>query len=217
MSLSFVKIWFDFEERTEMLNEVEQGRLLLAMLRYAQGKELPELKGGERFLFPVFKIDIDRDAAAYSARITNGAKGGRPKQITEENLTEPNISEPNPTAKNIELKNKEKEQKNQEEDIRPTACDRFADFWKVYPNKVKKKDALSAWKSGKLDKIADTIIEDVQRRCETDWKGQDMHYIPHPTTYLHQRRWEDETQPQARGKPAERVYKDVDIDDPNWW
>ena len=89
MALSFIKVYFDFEERTEMLNEVEQGRLLLTMLRYAQGKTLPELKGNERFLFPVFKADLDRDAASYSAKVINGTKGGRPRQEpkeTEENL-----------------------------------------------------------------------------------------------------------------------------------
>ena len=103
MSMSFVKVYFDFEERTEMLNEVEQGRLLLTMLRYAQGKTLPELKGNERFLFPVFKADIDRDAAIYGAKVSNGAKGGRPRQEpkeTEDNLTKPKITEDNLNAKN---------------------------------------------------------------------------------------------------------------------
>ena len=106
MSLSFVKVYFDFEERTEMLNETEQGRLLLAMLRYAQSKTLPELKGNERFLFPVFKADIDRDAATYSAKVSNGAKGGRPRQ--EPNKTEDNQEEPNKTEDNLIDKNKNK-------------------------------------------------------------------------------------------------------------
>ena len=74
----------------------------------------------------------------------------------------------------------------------------FIEFWKIYPNKVKKQDALKAWKSGKCEKIADTIIADVQKRVATEWKGAEMQYIPHPTTYLHQRRWEDETPPQER-------------------
>lgn len=74
----------------------------------------------------------------------------------------------------------------------------FIEFWKIYPNKVKKSSAISSWKSGKCEKIADTIIADVQRRCETEWKGQEMQFIPHPTTYLHQRRWEDETAPKER-------------------
>lgn len=72
----------------------------------------------------------------------------------------------------------------------------FDSFWKAYPKKVAKQTALKAWKGAKADRIAEKIIEDVKRRCETEWKGQDVQYIPHPTTYLHQRRWEDETPPQ---------------------
>lgn len=81
---------------------------------------------------------------------------------------------------------------------------RFVDFWQIYPNKVKKSSAVSAWKSGKCEKIADTIIADVQRRCDTEWKGQDIHFVPHPTTYLHQRRWEDETAPTERRDGASK-------------
>ena len=103
----------------------------------------------------------------------------------------------------------------------------FYDFWKAYPNKVKKSAAITAWKSGKCEKIADTIIADVQRRCDTEWKGDGVQYVPHPTTYLHQRRWEDETPPQERKdtiqtqavktNPAlgykQRDYKDEDFGD----
>lgn len=89
-------------------------------------------------------------------------------------------------------------------------CARFDDFWAVYPRKVKKHDALKAWKSAKLDKIADTIIADVKLRCDTEWKGQDMHYILHPTTYLHQRRWEDETAPTERKEETRRGIEPKD-------
>ena len=97
----------------------------------------------------------------------------------------------------------------------------FIEFWKNYPNKVKKSSAISAWKSGNLEKIADRIVADVMLRCGTEWNGQDMHYIPHPTTYLHQRRWEDETAPTARAErnnsqsPAPKVYTDPDYEN-NW-
>ena len=201
--MSFVKVYFDFEERTEMLNEVEQGRLLLTMLRYAQGKTLPELKGNERFLFPVFKADIDRDAAIYGAKVSNGAKGGRPRQEpkeTEENLTKPNETEDNLNAKN-KNKNKKEEQEQDQDNIS------FGQFWAIYPNKVKKKDAFTAWRSGKCEKIVDTIIADVQRRIDTEWKGDGAQYVPHPTTYLHQRRWEDETPPQERKQGRSKEWK----------
>lgn len=83
----------------------------------------------------------------------------------------------------------------------------FIGFWKCYPNKVKKSSAIIAWKSGKLESIADKIIADVNLRCNTEWKGQEMRFIPHPTTYLHQRRWEDETAPTERKDSAKRVQQ----------
>lgn len=105
---------------------------------------------------------------------------------------------------------------------------RFSEFWSIYPNKVKKKDTITAWVAGKCDKIADRIIADVQKRCDTEWKGDGSKYVPHPTTYIHQRRWEDETAPQERmertrldrnpnDNPAQnyeqREYKDEDYGD----
>lgn len=83
---------------------------------------------------------------------------------------------------------------------RENDTDAFDAFWKVYPRKVSKQTALKAWKAAKADRIVDEIIADVQRRCETEWKGEEMQYIPHPTTYIHQRRWEDETPPQKRNE-----------------
>ena len=84
----------------------------------------------------------------------------------------------------------------------------FDDFWAVYPRKVAKNNAIKAWNAGKFNKIAEIIIADVRKRVDTEWKGQDLQYIPHPTTYLHQRRWEDETPPQTRDSkaPAPRNY-----------
>lgn len=94
MARSFVKIYFDFDERTEELNEIEKGRLLLAMLRYARTGEKPDLKGNERFCFGSFKSDIDHDALVYSSKLANGNKGGRPVQ------EKPNVTkEEKPSAK----------------------------------------------------------------------------------------------------------------------
>lgn len=78
----------------------------------------------------------------------------------------------------------------------------FNAFWEVYPRRVSKQTAWKAWqKLGDTRALCDTIIADVKRRVEGEWKGKDIQYIPHPSTYLNQRRWEDE-QPSA--KPADR-------------
>ena len=90
MARAFLKVYFDFAERTKELNDNEKGRLLMAMLDYARTGELPDLKGNERFCFSMFKVDIDRDCANYAAKVRNGSKGGRPAQSgTSARLTSP--------------------------------------------------------------------------------------------------------------------------------
>jgi len=72
----------------------------------------------------------------------------------------------------------------------------FVEFWMEYPRKVARQNAIKAWrKTGATDSRAliDTIIADVKRRVEGEWKGKEVQYIPHPATYLNQRRWEDES------------------------
>ena len=116
MSRSHLKVYFDFDERTEELNDIEKGRLLLAMLRYAAEGQKPDLRGNERFCFPGFKKDIDRDIASYASKVENGNKGGRPAK-NKPNETENNLTKPNETENNLNLKNKNEEQE-QEEDRR---------------------------------------------------------------------------------------------------
>lgn len=69
--------------------------------------------------------------------------------------------------------------------------DGFDQFWDQYPKKRKKKPALEIWKRKKLHMIAVDIVQDVINRQTMDerWvKG----FIPDPTTYLNQERWQDE-------------------------
>lgn len=81
----------------------------------------------------------------------------------------------------------------------------FSRFYAVYPRKVSKPAALKAWRALKADAaLADRIIADVKRRCDTEWKGQEIQFIPHPSTYLNQRRWEDETAPTERKEASHR-------------
>lgn len=103
MARSHLKVYFDFDERTEELNDIEKGRLLLAMLRYAAEGQKPDLRGNERFCFPGFKKDIDRDIASYASKVENGTKGGRPAK-----------NKPNETENNRSLKNEERRMKNEE-------------------------------------------------------------------------------------------------------
>lgn len=69
----------------------------------------------------------------------------------------------------------------------------FDDFWSLYPRKVVKQTARKIWAKLKPDDdLQQTILSDIRRRVKGEWNGKDMQYIPHPSTYLNQRRWEDE-------------------------
>lgn len=63
--MSYVKVFYDWLEAVEPLDDAERGRLFCALLEYAKTGEIPALSGNERFLFPVLRIQIDRDRQQY--------------------------------------------------------------------------------------------------------------------------------------------------------
>jgi hypothetical protein len=66
----------------------------------------------------------------------------------------------------------------------------FDDFWCLYPRKVAKVAAQKAWKRQNGDAIADTIIASMLNH--PSFLTSDPTFIPHASTWLNQRRWEDE-------------------------
>ena len=64
---SYVKAFFDWPEQMSALTDEEKGRLFVAILKYGETGEIPEMQGAERILFPVFKAQIDRDAGRSEA------------------------------------------------------------------------------------------------------------------------------------------------------
>jgi hypothetical protein len=64
MAKVYIKLFYDFIEMTEPLTHEERGRLVLAMLEYAQNKQVPDdaLTGNERVLFPLFRRMVGKIA-----------------------------------------------------------------------------------------------------------------------------------------------------------
>lgn len=63
--------------------------------------------------------------------------------------------------------------------------DKFEEFWKSYPNKVKKEYCWNIWKKQQLDNKLDVVMKhlNVYKNCKK-WKDG---YIEHPSTYLNQK------------------------------
>lgn len=72
-------------------------------------------------------------------------------------------------------------------------ADGFDTFWSAYPAKLAKTAAIRAWNAITPDAaLTDRIVADVQaRRNSHDWTKDMGRFIPHPSTYLNQKRWED--------------------------
>lgn len=205
---SHLKVYFNFEEDTQALNDSEKGRLLLAMVRYAKDGEVMSLTGNERFLFPVFKAQIDRDIETYEIKISNGSKGGRPK--TEDNQEKPNETENNldeskkTEIPKIEDRRKKIEDRRIEKELKEKAFDRF---WESYPRKEAKPTAKKAFEKLNPDEVLlKTMLEAIQRFKETSqWQEENGRFIPHPATWLNQRRWEDDI-PKAKTYGKKTVH-----------
>lgn len=81
----------------------------------------------------------------------------------------------------------------------------FVRFWSAYPKKVGKQDALKAFKkvnpSRELTEQMISVIEEAKKTEQ--WTKENGRYIPNPSTWLNQGRWEDDITTYSRSTTAE--------------
>ncbi len=189
--MEYLKIWTSFEEIIEPLNESERGRLFTAMLHYARCEELPELKGNERFTWPIAKQAIDRARAESEKQTANGSKGGRPKKNPEK----PTETQQNPEKPTETLKEKDKEKEKINNKVsKETYMHEFEVFWAAYPRHTGKQDAYKAFVKLKPDEaLMAAILAGIEKQKQSaQWTKDGGQFIPHPATWLNGCRWEDE-------------------------
>lgn len=69
--------------------------------------------------------------------------------------------------------------------------EQFCIFWKSYPRKDGKQNALKAWMKSELPEL-EVILVALRRACASrDWRKDDGAFIPYPATWINQKRWED--------------------------
>jgi hypothetical protein len=200
MGKEFLPVFLDFNETTQDLNDEQCGRLIRALVDYANGKDR-ELSGMELMAFRFLKGSIDRNKKLSAIRSEAGSQGGRPKaKESKENQTKANESKTKQNAINNNNDNKTNNDNNNKED-------RFARFWAIYPRHVAKPNARKAFdKLNPDDVLLETMIRSVEQQKQSDqWIRDNGQYIPHPATWINQRRWEDEVKPVAVVHPAKTV------------
>ena len=66
----------------------------------------------------------------------------------------------------------------------------FETWWGLYPRKVGKAAAELKWRSLKCEDNAEQMIDDMHER-QIAWEKTEIIFIPHPATFLYQKRWLD--------------------------
>lgn len=199
MGLYEIILRTDTLDALETLVDSERGRLFTALLSYARTGEAPRLTGSERHVFPLIRADIDRqrNKAAFDPNLTQFDPGQmHAKKEREE-----------------ERKERTKEKKEEEKEKNILADRAFDTFWAAYPKKVKKKEARKKFQAVFPKKVSlETLLSALEDHKGSDqWK--DVKFIPNPSAWLNQERWEDELpRRESPTPPPPRKYETRLID-----
>ena len=78
----------------------------------------------------------------------------------------------------------------------------FEQFYKQYPKKVKKQDVRKWFQKNKpSNELFSSMINSLEQfKRSEDWLKEKGQYIPYPTSWLNQKRWEDENATETKAK-----------------
>lgn len=197
MAKGYMPLFFDTLEETQDLTDEEFGRLIRAVGAYAIGEPdyMDKITGNEKYALRFLIGQIDRNNAISDAR----SRAGSNKK--EQNETNGNKPEQNGTNS---IKEKDKE-KDKNKDNKKEIDALFEVFWKSYPRKEAKPVAKRSFeKLNPTEELLQTMLTAIEKWKQTDqWQENGGQYIPHPATWLNQKRWEDE--PPVKSIPVKPV------------
>ena len=207
MAKEFLPLFLDFNETTQDLTDDQCGRLVRALIDYANGKEY-DLDGNEMIAFRFLKASIDRNEKLSAIRAEAGSKGGK--------QTQANASKNKQTQANSTKRKQNAINKNKNTNANTNNDNLFDRFWSAYPRHVAKQNARNEFEKANVDEaLLQTMLATIEKsKCSEQWTKDNGQYIPHPSTWIHQKRWEDDL-PVAKVKvlPAQdfnqRDYSDV--------
>lgn len=194
MGKEYIPLFLDFNETTQDLTDDECGRLVRAIVAYANDDDYESLlTGAEKIAFRFLKGMVDRNAAISEKRAAAGANKNKHEQAeTNENKTEQ-------TESNSLTKTKTKidtKTKNQNKDMQT----KFDQFWFAYPKHQAKPQALKAFiRLNPDDELMEQILKAIEIQKQSDqWTKDGGQFIPLPATWLNNKRWEDDVLPSSR-------------------
>lgn len=109
------------------------------------------------------------------------------ENLTSENLTSGNLTSGNLTLKNNNIKNTSIKEDNSKD----MSTKLFEHFWQIYPRKIGKGAAKIAFDKASKKEHGHVILQ-VAESYANKPDLPDLQFIPHPSTWLNQERWNDD-------------------------
>lgn len=118
-------------------------------------------------------------------------------KLKEKNNTEDNIEDKKGTNCPTENRDKSIEYRDKNIDIekkKNIIKEKFETFWKEYPKKISRAKALAWFEKNCPDDITFNLMLNKLKMFKqtTQWQKDNGQFIPYATTWLNQKRWEDE-------------------------
>ena len=187
------------------LSDEEAGRLAKAIWAYTMNGKVVDIEGAGKGIYALILMTLEQDKAhdeevskkrsiaGSTTSQTNDKANASKTEQTQSNDIKTNQMISNDDNKN-KNKNKNKDNKNENKEIQ----ERFERFYSVYPRHESKQAALKEFEKLKPDEeLLTAMIEAVEKQKQSpQWKESNGQYIPHPSTWIHNKRWEDEVKQQ---------------------
>ncbi len=228
-----ILVYYEWIEACQTLSPAEFHKLFFAMVDYQQnGTPPPEFKGVTKIIatlvFSQLKRRVDTSRAGKASAEKRQQEHNKTEEISTNNANDIVINsvgnkDTNEVVNSVSNYNKTKTKiktidnippivpplKEGENDIKDEVSDMFKLFWEAYPRKVSKAYSEKVFKKIKPSKL---LFEKIMKALEEhkknpDWQKQDGQFIPHASTWLNQRRWEDELQAEIKKEEQPKFKK----------
>lgn len=176
-------IYRSFYDAIKELEPTDQAEVWKAIFEYGLNKNEIEISGLPSIIFKLIKPQLDANMRKYE----NGTKGGRPKKLNETKV------KPNNNLNETKVKPNVNDNVNDNENVNVNYNDNteFLDIWSLY-GKVGNKTTAMAKYNRLTKKEKESVKEHIPRYIKNHFDNDKQEFIPHFTTYLNQRRWEDD-------------------------
>lgn len=95
----------------------------------------------------------------------------------------------------------------------PEGAEGFNAFWTEYPRKIDKQRAFRAWQRQKIkpEALPQILAALRAQKASSQWRRDGGQYIPHPTTWINNRRWEAECGVEAEASGTVEIPGGVEL------